>query len=78
MRRSTILILAILLFLMAACACVAGVFLLRNALPLPLRTETARVSDGSEIILPRHSLQRRHGLAAVFAPGGAGAVRDFP
>jgi hypothetical protein len=26
----------------------------------------------------RHSLQRRHGLAAVFAPGGAGVVRDFP
>jgi hypothetical protein len=52
MRRSVVLISAISLFLMAACACVAGIFLLRNTLPLPLRTETARASDGSEIILP--------------------------
>jgi len=52
MRRSTILILAVSLFLMAACACVAGIYLLRNALPLPLRTETAKASDGSEIVLP--------------------------
>jgi hypothetical protein len=52
MRRSFILISAISLFLLAACACVAGIYLLRNALPLPLRTETARASDGSEIVLP--------------------------
>ncbi len=52
MRRSIILISAISLFLMAACTCAAGIFLLRNALPSPLRTETARASDGSEIILP--------------------------
>jgi hypothetical protein len=52
MRRSFILISAISLFLLAACACVAGVYLLRNALPLPLRTETVKASDGSEIVLP--------------------------
>jgi hypothetical protein len=52
MRRSVVLISVVLLFLMAACVCVAGIYLLRNALPLPLRTETAKASDGSEIVLP--------------------------
>jgi hypothetical protein len=52
MRRSVILILTISTFLVAACACAAGIFLLGNALPLPLRTETAKASDGSEIVLP--------------------------
>jgi hypothetical protein len=51
MRRSVILIAMASVFLMA-CACVAGIYLLRNVLPLPLRTETARASDGSEIVLP--------------------------
>jgi hypothetical protein len=51
MRRSVILIAMVSVFLMA-CACVAGIYLLRNALPLPLRTETAKASDGSEIVLP--------------------------
>jgi len=51
MRRSIILIAMVSVFLMA-CACVAGVHLLRSARPLPLRTETAKASDGSEIVLP--------------------------
>lgn len=51
MRRSVILIAMASVFLMA-CACVAGIYLLRSALPLPLRTETAKASDGSEIVLP--------------------------
>jgi len=51
MRRSVILI-AMASVLLMACACVAGVYLLRSALPLPLRTETAKASDGSEIVLP--------------------------